>query len=225
MRSEGASRAKARTSPRTRKWVRLGVGCLMPLVLGGCHTDMWVQPKVRPYQQDEFFADTRSSRDPVPGTVARGHLRLDKGFYTGFGADGKLVSALPAGLALNGEKVNTKKDLGKVIRWGQERFTAFCSPCHGALGDGNGMITQRGLILRRVPANYHTDRLRAMPLGHFYEVQTNGFGIMGSSASRVSPDERWAIAAYIRVLQLSRYGKLSDLDPGQQAKLSQGGSR
>ena len=195
------------------------------LFLAGCHTDMWVQPKVRPYQQDDFFADTRSARDPVPGTIARGHLRLDKAFYTGFDDSGKLVTKLPATLELNGEKLDTQRDLMKVLKWGRERFTAFCSECHGARGDGNGMINQRGLVLRRSPANYHTDRLRAMPLGHFYDAQTNGYGIMMSSAARVTPDERWAIAAYIRALQLSHYAKASDVSAEDQAKLSAGGNQ
>jgi cytochrome c553 len=184
---------------------------------------MWVQPKLRPYQADEFFADNRSARDPVPGTVARGHLRLDKAFYTGFGDDGKLVTKLPVTLTLNGEKLDTRRDLLKVITWGHDRYTAFCSECHGARGDGNGMINQRGLVLRRSPANYNTDRLRAMPIGHFFDAMTNGYGIMMSSAARVSPDERWAIAAYIRALQFSRYARLSDLTPEDAAKLPGGG--
>jgi mono/diheme cytochrome c family protein len=195
------------------------------LFLAGCHTDMWVQPKTRPFQQDDFFADTNSSRDPIPGTIARGRLRLDKAFYTGYDESGKLVDKLPAELTLNNEKLSTKTDMAKVLTWGRERFTAFCSECHGALGDGKGMITQRGLILRRSPANYHTDRLRAMPLGHFYDVQTNGFGIMNSSASRVSPDERWAIAAYIRALQLSKHAKPSDLTPEEASALEKGGKQ
>jgi mono/diheme cytochrome c family protein len=205
--------------------IRLALFPLAALVLAGCHTDMWVQPKVRPFQQDEAFSDTRSARDPVPGTVARGKARIGKSFFTGYDESGKLVDKLPDELTLNDEKLSTKKDMAKVLTWGRERFTAFCSECHGAVGDGKGMITQRGLILRRSPANYHTDRLRAMPLGHFYDVQTNGFGIMNSSASRVTPDERWAIAAYIRALQLSKHAKPSDLTPEQASTLEKGGKQ
>lgn len=201
-----------RSRRRLARWLMLG---LSALTVAGCHTDMWVQPKLRPFQEDSAFADKRSVRDPILGTVARGHARLDKAFFTGFGPDGKLVDRLPNVLTLDGQRLNTTKDLAKVLRWGKERFTAFCSPCHGQLGDGQGMIAKRGLILRRNPASYHTDRLRAMPIGHFYEVQTSGFGIMMSSAARVSPDERWAIAAYIRVLQLSQYAQTTPKGAGR----------
>jgi len=206
-------------------WVKAACAVAGAAFLAGCHTDMWVQPKLRPYQPDEFFADNRSARDPVPGTIARGHLRLDKAFYTGFDDDGRLVTKLPVTLTLNGQKLDTRKDLLKVLVWGRERYTAFCSECHGARGDGNGMINQRGLVLRRSPANYNTDRLRAMPIGHFFDAITNGYGIMMSSAARVSPDDRWAIIAYIRTLQFSRHANLSDVAPEDLPKLQAGGAR
>jgi mono/diheme cytochrome c family protein len=96
------------------------------------------------------------------------------------------------------------------LKRGQERFNIFCSPCHGRLGDGLGMIANRGLSLRRPVGNYHTDRLRKMPVGHFYDVITNGYGAMYSYASRVEPEDRWAIIAYIRVLQLSQNATPAD---------------
>lgn len=184
--------------------VRWMVWGALGLVLGGCHTDMWVQPRVEAYEETDFFADKMAARRPVPGTVAQGNARLDDVFYTGRNTDKKLVDALPPKLTLHGKAFDTSRQLEAVLRVGQERFMAQCSPCHGAKGDGQGMITQRGLVLRRSPANYHTDRLRQIPLGHFYDVQTHGFGIMYSAASRVTPDERWAISAYIRALQLSQ---------------------
>jgi mono/diheme cytochrome c family protein len=168
------------------------------LLLTGCHMDMWVQPKVRPYQPSDVFADGASMRPLVPHSVDRTHFWSDEGRYTGY-AGGKLVTTLPV--------VITKPDLER----GQERFNIYCSPCHGALGTGQGMIAQRGFALRRQPATYHTDRLRKMQIGHFYDVITNGYGVMYPYASRVEPDDRWRIAAYIRVLQRSQHASPADL--------------
>ena len=108
-----------------------------------------------------------------------------------------------------------------VLKRGQERFNVVCLNCHGAAGDGKGMITQRGLILKRPPATYHTDRLRKMPVGYFYDVMTSGHGIMFSMANRVEPDDRWAIVAYIRALQMSQDQNLQNLSPEDQAKLQE----
>lgn len=167
------------------------LSALALLALGGCHTDMWVQNKAKPLQESDFFADRQASRLPVEGTVARGQLRDDELRFKGVqGVD--LASEFPFPI--------TAADM----RRGREQFDAFCSPCHGRTGDGRGMIAQRGLALRRMPANYHEERLRRMPVGHFYNVITNGHGVMFSYASRVEPDDRWRIAAYIRALQLSR---------------------
>lgn len=161
------------------------------LVLAGCHTDMWVQPRTKALDKSTFYADGQSARKPVAGTVAQGHLNADDAFSTGF-VNGKLVTELPVPL--------TKALLGR----GKERFTIYCTPCHGQLGDGNGMIAQRGFNLRKKPASYHTERLRNMPIGHFFDVITNGYGVMYSYAARVKLEDRWAIAAYIRVLQASQ---------------------
>jgi mono/diheme cytochrome c family protein len=174
----------------------------LSLMLVGCHTDMWQQPKTMPLDRSEFFPDRQGSRPLVPGTVPQGHLRLDTAFFTGI-AGGEYVDELPAPLTLTQE----------LLDRGQERFNIYCSPCHGMLGDGMGMISQRGLALRRPPATFHTERLRAMPLGHFYEVITNGYGVMFSYASRVEPEDRWAIAAYIRALQLSQHAPAGAADP------------
>jgi mono/diheme cytochrome c family protein len=172
----------------------------------GCHTDQWIQPKIRPQHESEFFADGASNRPLVEGTVARDHLREDEAFFTGF-KDGKLVTQIP---------IKVTKEL--LLR-GAERFRIYCVPCHGQLGDGQGMIAKRGFTLRRPIASYHTDRLRAMPIGHFYDVITRGYGAMYSYASRVEPQDRWAIAAYIRALQLSQHGSSADLTPEEQKSL------
>lgn len=174
---------------------------LVGLALAGCHTDMWQQPKLAPLDESKFYDDGQSSRPLIAGTVARGRLRTDEAYFTGR-ENGKLVSEIP---------IHVTKD---TLLRGQDRFKIYCTPCHGQLGDGNGMIAKRGFALRRPPASYHTDRLRAMPIGHFYDVITNGYGVMYSYASRVQPQDRWAIAAYIRALQLSRHASAADAGNG-----------
>ena len=195
----------------------LGVGHLVSgvavaLFLTGCHTDMWVQPKYHnPMQMEKgsakVFPDGMVSRPLEKGTVARDHLREDDGFFTGF-ENGKLITEFPIPI--------TKE----VLLRGQERFTIYCVPCHGQLGNGQGMIAHRGFELRRPVGNYHTDRLRKMPVGHFYDVITNGYGAMFSYASRIEPQDRWAVAAYIRVLQYSQNAKVADLTPEEIAGLN-----
>jgi len=170
------------------------------LGLAGCHTDMWRQPKANPMEPTTLFTDGASARPLMPGTVARDHLREDGPFFTGIGADGKWLSKSPVPVTVG------------LLRRGQDRYRAYCTPCHGQLGDGEGMIAHRGFQLRRPVGNYHTERLRNMPIGHFYDVITNGYGAMYSYASRVEPQDRWAIAAYIRVLQRSENGTEADVD-------------
>ena len=179
---------------------KLGLAVAGGLLVAGCHTDMWVQPKHHdPLQESHFYADGMASRPLIKGTVARGHLRLDDAFFTGY-KDGKLVTEFP--LPVDGE----------LIRRGQDRFKVYCTPCHGQLGDGKGMIAQRGFTLRRPVGNYHTDRLRNIPVGHLYDVITNGYGAMYSYASRIEPRDRWAVVAYIRTLQLSQHATQADKD-------------
>ncbi len=170
--------------------------CLVVFV-AGCHTDMWRQPKTEPMDRSEFFADGQSARPLIPGTIARGNLRADDAFYTG-AVNGKWVDKMP---------IEVTKAL---VERGQDRFNVYCSPCHGRLGDGNGMVAHRGLQLVRPVGNYHTNRLRKMPVGHFYDVITNGYGAMYSYASRVEPQDRWAIVSYIRALQLSQNAPVTD---------------
>ncbi len=177
--------------------------------LAGCHVDMWRQPKLIAQHESAFFKDGSASRLPVRNTIARGQLRDDEGFYTG-AVGGNLLEAPPIPVTR------------AAIERGQQQYKIHCAPCHGSVGYGNGMIAQRGLAMRRQPANYHTDRLRAMPIGHFYDVMTHGAGVMFSAAARVTPRDRWNIAMYIRVLQLSQYAELRDVPADERAALGIG---
>ncbi len=207
---------------KLRLWLTAGVVSTGLVGLAGCHVDMWVQPKVKPYQESDFFADGQSARPLVAGTVARhvdadGNqvLRTGNALYTGINpTTKKLLDALPPEIV-----AADHNDLKLTLHRGQERFNIYCSPCHGRLGDGKGMIAQRGFSLRKPVGNYHTLRLRRMPLGHFYDVMTNGFGVMYSYAARVEPEDRWRIAAYIRVLQLSQNVKASEVPADKQVDL------
>jgi mono/diheme cytochrome c family protein len=168
------------------------------LAVGCSRLDMQDQPKYKPQRPSDFFADGRSERPPVPGTIARGGLNEDDAFYTGKGPDGKDIDYFP--IAVN-------KDL--IFR-GQQRFDIYCSPCHGRIGNGMGMIVRRGF---KQPPSYHSDRLRTAPVGHFYDVMTNGYGAMLNYAAQVSVRDRWAIAAYIRTLQYAENASVNDLSP------------
>lgn len=170
----------------------------------GCRQDMQIQPRYNPYDAASFFDDGRSARLPVPGTVARGELHLDELLYTGK-VDGKDSEVFPFPI--------TRADLER----GQERYNIYCSPCHDVTGSGRGMIVLRGFPQ---PPSYHIDRLRQAPPGHFFDVMTNGLGVMYSYASRVSPEDRWRIAAYIRALQLSQLVNITDVPPTEQKKLN-----
>jgi mono/diheme cytochrome c family protein len=171
---------------------------------------MFDQPKVRPLQASTFFADGRASRPLPEDTVARGDLRGNELLFTGR-IGGVVADAFPFAV--------TKE----VLDRGQERFDIFCSPCHGRTGYGDGMIVQRGF---KAPPSFHGDRLRQAPAGHFFEVMTTGFGVMYDYRSRVSPEDRWAIAAYIRALQLSQHASAADLDAARasEAAHSEGGA-
>jgi mono/diheme cytochrome c family protein len=175
-------------------------------VLAGCHSDMYDQPRNDPLEKSDFFADAkdhRASRPLIPGTVAQGELPEDEAFYTGK-RDGKLVDEPP----LDVDQA--------LLRRGQERFNIFCTPCHGLAGYGDGMIVQRGY---RQPPTYHSDRMRGMAIGHFYDVITHGFGAMPAYAAQIPPQDRWSIAVYVRALQWSQYAKPGDLDEQQRQRL------
>lgn len=178
------------------------------LGLTGCHTDMWIQPKVKHQSKSDFFNDGMGARPTVAGTVEFGEDRTDVAFYTGF-ENGKLVEQFPVPVT------------EELLRRGRERFEIFCLHCHGAAGDGKGMIAQRGFTLARPVANYNTDRLRDMPVGHFFDVITNGYGAMFPFGARIEPEDRWAIASYIRALQLSQHVPVDDLSSEQRAKIGE----
>jgi mono/diheme cytochrome c family protein len=181
----------------------LSTGALLLFALTACRDDMHNQPRYKPLAASEFFADHRSERPEIEGTVARGHLRIDSARYTGK-FNGEDIDQFPIPI--------TRADIER----GRERFNIYCTPCHGRLGDGNGMVVLRGY---RQAASYYSDKLMKAPVGHFFDVMTNGFGAMPSYASRVQPDDRWRIVAYIRALQLSESAKLSDVPADQRQNL------
>ena len=209
MKAEFLSRLGAGSRPAGsgRSFARgCGVACLGMIValLAGCRLDMHIQPKYLPEEPTNFFTDGRSERQPVPGTVARGELRVDELLYSGT-ENGVESNRFPFPI--------TKADLER----GRERYNIYCTPCHDYTGSGRGMIVQRGFPQ---PPSYHIQRLRDAPVGHFYQVMTNGFGAMYSYAARVSPADRWRIAAYIRVLQLSENATINDVPEAERAKLA-----
>ena len=172
-------------------------------VSAGCRLDMHTQPKHKPLESSDFFDDGRSARPPVPGTVARGQLRLDDHLYTGK-VNGVLAETLPFPVT------------PEALKRGRERYNIFCAPCHDLRGTGRGMIVERGF---RQPPSLHLERVRQAPAGLYFDVISRGFGTMYSYADRISPEDRWAIVAYIRALQLSQNATLDDLPPDQREKL------
>jgi mono/diheme cytochrome c family protein len=168
-----------------------------------CRQDMHDQPKYTPLRGSPFFADGRSARPVVAGTVARGQLREDSLLYTGK-VNGQDATVLP--FAVDAE----------VMARGQERYDIFCSPCHGRTGLGDGMVVRRGY---RRPPSLQDERIRSAPPGHFFDVMTNGFGAMPDYAAQIGPRDRWAIAAYIRALQLAGHATMADVPEPERGKL------
>jgi mono/diheme cytochrome c family protein len=193
--------------------------CLLPFALSavGCRYDMQDQPRYKVYKKSDFWGarDPRASRDLPEGTVARGYLREDKALYTGKkenagGAQQQQQQAQTTTDARGNTVVTTFPDAidefpvpvtKELIDRGQERYNIYCVVCHGPTGNGDGMIVRRGFS---PPPTYNDDRLRNAPVGHFYDVITNGWGKMNSYASQVPVADRWAIIAYIRALQISQ---------------------
>jgi len=190
-------------------------GCAL---FSGCRRDMQDQPKTIAYRENSFFKDGTGSRPLVEGTVPRGYLRQEREFYTGKKAGvapkatpqtqtAATQSASTNAMTLYPDDVETipmlitKADLDR----GQERYNIYCSACHGMTGYGDGIVARRGFN-KPSPANYHQDRLRQAPVGHFFDVMTNGWGAMPSYASQISVEDRWKIIAYLRALQLSQQG-------------------
>jgi hypothetical protein len=156
------------------------------------------EPKFFPQRGTSFYADGRSVRPQVADTVAREQLHQDQYFYTGL-VDGKEGDGLPFPVT------------EEVLKRGQERYNIYCTPCHSRVGNGEGMIVQRGYAKA---GDFHTSRLESAPLGHFFHVITNGYGAMPEYSAQVAPVDRWAIAAYIRALQLSQHATQADVPAG-----------
>lgn len=161
------------------------------------------QPRYDPFEQSSFFPDGQSARQPVPDTVARGQLRDDTLLLTGM-ENGQPATRFPFPVTR------------PVLDRGRDRFEIYCAPCHGRTGYADGMVVQRGFI---PPPSFHTDALRQAPVGHIFDVATNGLGAMPSYAAQVPVPDRWAIVAYIKALQLSQHADAGSLPPELQQQL------
>lgn len=201
-----AQSAGGRPQRRSLPSVRTRTCALLSLltVLAGCSQQMANQPKYLPLSPSPFFADGRSARPLIEGTVPRGSVAED---YFSVPKDSN-VFPIPV--------------TRELLERGQERFNIYCSVCHGLVGNGDGMIVRRGF---RRPPSYHIDRLRQAPVGHFYDVITNGFGAMPDYATQIPPRDRWAIIAYIRTLQLSQNVPAAELPAEGRQQLGAEGQR
>jgi mono/diheme cytochrome c family protein len=190
-----------------RKSSLLAALCLMVLTFTGCgysvRQDMANQPRQNPLSPSDLFQDGRSARPVIENTVARGSVEDDPLFIP------KDSNAFPLPLTQ------------ELLERGQDRYNIFCSPCHGLQGDGQGMVTLRGM---KHPPTYHQERLRNVPNGYLYDVMTNGFGAMNGYSAQLAPSDRWAIISYVRALQLSRNAHAADLPANLREKLKAGGA-
>lgn len=169
-----------------------------------CRRDMFNQPRSNPLGESDFFQDGAASRPIPPHTVARDDLEHDEAFYTGM-IGSNVVTTIPISIT------------SESLEHGRECYEIYCVPCHGKMGEGNGIAVQRGFP---APPSYHIGRLRNAPIGHFFDVMTRGYGVMYPYASRITPKERWEIAAYIRALQLSEHATLADVPTNEIAQLT-----
>ena len=190
--SRSSSSSRTNTSMRITRWA-----FILVLLCSACRQEMRDDSRLKPLQEDLFFADGRSSRPLVPNTVARALERNDDFFFSG-SVYGRLVRGFPSTVTRS-----------QVLR-GRDRFNIYCSVCHGPAGEGDGMIVQRGFPS---PPSFHDQRLRDAPEGHFFYVISHGYGAMYGYADRIDIEDRWAIIAYIRALQLSRNSKVEDVPP------------
>ena len=165
------------------------------LLLAGCGRNMAEQPRVEPLQESSLLPGRSGSLTPPEGTVSRQRGGIDPVFFTGQ-RDGALVTELPVELTLG------------LLQRGQERYDIYCAACHGYVGDGDGMIVRRGFPR---PASFHEQRLQDASVGYIFNAATNGFGRMFAYADRVPAEDRWAIAAYVKALQLSQHAHAGDL--------------
>jgi mono/diheme cytochrome c family protein len=189
-------------------WVFLLAGCEKHL------QDMYDQPRYKPLAASTLFADGGASQAPVPGTEvhARGDL---SGTSSGrMGTDDARRWDRDTHVGGNPYPITPE-----LLRQGQNRFDIYCAPCHSPVGDGDGYIVRRGFP---APPSYHIDRLREAPDRHFFDVMTQGYGIMYSYADRITPADRWAIVAYIRALQLSQHVPVAELDQNARSHFGSG---
>lgn len=202
---------RSRTEQSPRRLFRTGRRLTMVALLAlagaasGCRQDMHDQPRYKTLRPSTFFADGRSARPVVAGTVARGQLRDDDHLHTGK-VQGRLVDTFPYEITR------------PVLERGQQRYNIFCAPCHDQLGNGLGMVVRRGF---RPPPSFHEQRLREATVGHYFDVITNGFGTMYSYGERIPAEDRWAIIAYVRALQLSQRATRQDVPPADWARLQE----
>jgi mono/diheme cytochrome c family protein len=176
---------------------------LVVFTASACRRDMQDQPKYTPLQPSSFFPDGRSAR-PIPqNTIARGHLDDDDAFHLG-AVNGTFLDTVPLALSR------------PMLDRGRQRYEIYCAPCHSSIGDGNGMIARRGF---KNPANFHSDRLRQAPPGYIFQVITNGYGAMPDYSNQINVNDRWAIVAYIKALQLSRNATAADVPPEAKSQL------
>jgi mono/diheme cytochrome c family protein len=163
------------------------------------------QPKLEAYERSEFFNDGRAMREIPENTVARGQLFEDELLYTGK-VNGQPSQELPFPVTR------------ELLARGRDRYNVYCTPCHGQTGMGNGMVVQRGY---KPPPSLHAEPQRSQPLGYYFDVMTNGFGVMPDYRAQVTPEDRWAIAAYLRVLQLSQRASVEDVPADRRGELDQ----
>jgi hypothetical protein len=188
------------SGPSCPSWLKLFAAITAITLTTACRMDMQMQPRQNPLSRSDFYTDQRSERPPVDGTVARGQLHEDTYFYTGK-------------IGNNPGDVMPFAVTKEVLTRGRERYNIFCAPCHSRVGDGNGFVPSRGFA--RQPPSFHIARLQKSPVGYFYDVITEGFGTMPDYASQIPPQDRWAIVAYVRALQLSQNATKADVPTGQ----------
>ncbi len=176
---------------------KAGAALLLAMLCTGCRRDMFDQPKYLPLQESRFFTDGRSARPVPPGTYAYDENFAGAAVENGT-RDGDFVATIPVPI-----------DEARLVR-GKDRFNVYCAPCHGRLGDGHGMVAKRGFMQ---PADLDSERVRKAPPGYLYAVIANGYGAMTDYADAIGVQDRWAIVAYIRALELSRHATLADVPP------------
>jgi mono/diheme cytochrome c family protein len=194
--------------------MKIGVFVVFALLALGCRQPMGEQPRYDPLEPSRFFSDGQSVRRPVPGTVARGHLRDDPHYFTGRKSD---TPAEKDGAAKQGPSLDRAADYADtfplpvtsaLMQRGQQRFTIYCTSCHGRDGAGTGVVVERGYPKA---SSFHTDRLRQAPAGYLFDVVSRGYGAMPAFAGQIPSQDRWAIIAYVRALQLSQHASLKEL--------------